>query len=88
MQMIALIYVLTLLHTGSTLIFTCIPLYVLPYLILCHESSQDMRTGRVITIHDNRSRLEAEMSAGDSQEGKNAIQALLGSFGKAASGSK
>ena len=39
---------------------------------------QDMKTGRIITIEDNRSRLDAEMASGGSSESTNAIQRLLG----------
>ena len=38
---------------------------------------QDKRTGRVITIHDNRARLEAEITA-NSQGERGAIATLLG----------
>ena len=40
---------------------------------------QDAYTGRVITIEDNRARLEAEATM-TSSEGKNAMRALLGSI--------
>lgn len=38
---------------------------------------QDMRTGHVITLHDNRAMLTAQATAG-SQEEKEAFAAMLG----------
>ena len=39
---------------------------------------QDLKTGRVYTIVDNRDRLEMEYAAGGNESSKNAIYALLG----------
>ena len=39
---------------------------------------QDLKTGRVITVIDNRDRLEAEFAAGGNEASKNAILSLLG----------
>lgn len=48
---------------------------------------QDRRTGRVITIEDNRDRLLAA-AQGQTQAGQNAMAALAGMFNKGTSGSK
>ncbi len=45
------------------------------------DVKQDMRTGRVFTIEDNRERLDAELGA-DSPESKDAISSLLGYWNK------
>jgi len=48
---------------------------------------QDSQTGRVVSIQDNRARLEAE-AAMSSKEGKDAFAALLGYVGTGGGGSK
>lgn len=43
---------------------------------------QDVRTGRVMTIHDNRARLEAQMAENSTAgEGDNVIASLMGTMG-------
>jgi hypothetical protein len=48
---------------------------------------QDKRTGRVVTIEDNRDRLLA-IAQGASQAGQSALAALAGVFNKGAAGTK